>query len=116
MYEVFLPLLKHVLKDTARASLVNVDHHIYVCLDIFTCNEDYAGVLLDFCSPSNLEIGIGFSNTLLGALLSISILPKTFSGRYKYFDKPLDQVRSISTLFHCTTLVICIGHTFNKIR
>lgn len=55
-------------------------------------NDKFADVLLDFCTPSDQESGLNFVNTLFGALLSISILPKTFAHNYEFFDNPLEQV------------------------
>lgn len=92
---MFTPLLTQAHIDAARASLANLDPYIYTILEIFSSDEKYANVLLDHCNPRNQDIGIGFSNTILGSLLCLSILPKTFNGRHEYFDSFVDQANSV---------------------
>lgn len=83
----------YVQTDVIKSKLLTIDRYIYRTIEMFTMNDKFADVLLDFCTPSDQEHGVNFANTLLGALLSISILPKTFGNSYEFFDNPMDQVR-----------------------
>lgn len=92
MKDVYLRLLKLIHMDIAKATLLTFNINLLNILIKFSNNEQLASTLLDYCQVRNNSVGIEYSNTLLGALLSISILPKTVQGEYNFFLDPLDQV------------------------
>lgn len=102
--KAFKPVLKAVHIETSRSTLLGIDAHVFRTLEVFTMNDKYANVLLDYCMPDATTGRVNYSDTLFGALLSISILPKTMNQRYEYFDSPMDMTTNIveNNLWHCT--------------
>lgn len=90
--EAFTSLLKVVHVDIARASPVTFPPVTCYVLNMYAEYEPLAAILLDYCQPSNSDVGSEYANTLLGALLSVSILPKTANGSFDFFKNPMDQV------------------------
>lgn len=81
------------MRSAQNASLVTLEKWIIYTLKAFVTdktNPHLAQLLLDFTTPkpqSNGKVdGVQFSNSLLGALLSLSILPKKQNGPYEYFE------------------------------
>lgn len=86
------------LEVAKSASLISIEKWVLFALKAFVSdrtNAPLARLLLDYSTPKprtpggKIE-GIQFSETLLGALLSLSILPKTHAGPYEFFDNTMD--------------------------
>lgn len=78
--------------DVAKATSSAFPPYVFEILDIYASNEALALVLLDYCQPKDSNNGIEYANTLLGAIFSVSVLPKVPNGSFEYFQDPLDQV------------------------
>ncbi|GJQ83288.1 hypothetical protein Trydic_g8880 [Trypoxylus dichotomus] len=114
MQEVYLKLLKLTHEDIAKATLLTFNVNLLNLLIKFSNSEYLALIFLDYCQVRNVNVGIEYANTLLGALLSISILPKIVQGEYTFFPEPLDQPSNAAheALLHSNTdrITSCI-HT-----
>lgn len=59
---------------------------------------------MDYCKPSNADVGRNYADNILGALLSLSILPKTNNGTCEFFQNPLDPVIKLTSVNHLEDL------------
>lgn len=87
--KIFYTALLDCLKMVRQASMVNIEKWIFTFLLGFVSdktNPAMANMFLDFITlPDNAE-GIKYSETLLGQLLCLSIMPKNNQGPYEYYD------------------------------
>lgn len=90
--EIYTKLLKLLHVDIAKATILSFNVSLLNILIKFSNSENLAVVFMNYCKVKDVNVGIEYSHTLLGALLSISILPKTIQGEYSFFPEPLDQV------------------------
>ncbi|XP_055586147.1 ubiquitin conjugation factor E4 A [Uranotaenia lowii] len=119
---IFDPMFVEVLRALRSASLIGVERWIFPFLEVFTSdksNPRLAHLLLDFTSPPEGAEGIKYSESLLGQLLSLSIMPRNHNGPYEYFDNPLTTNRSAydnlsSSLWNSTKLHLETMHQFVK--
>ncbi|XP_072382541.1 ubiquitin conjugation factor E4 A [Diabrotica undecimpunctata] len=81
---------KILIEELAPATVTDVNPSIFNYLDIVPNNEILAEVFIDSCAPKN-NTGSSFAETLLGAILNNSVLPKTPVGQYVHFTNPVDQ-------------------------
>ncbi|XP_044734743.1 ubiquitin conjugation factor E4 A [Chrysoperla carnea] len=88
------PLFIKIHAKIAQSTLLTINPKIFEFLNFLCSNDIYANIFIDYNTPIDLKAGSSFANTLLGALISLSILPKTNHGIYDYFDRPLEQVNS----------------------
>lgn len=88
VFQAIKPILDYVHKQIANSTLISFKHVTFSFLQIFANNKYLADALIDHSTPKKLDVGSGFSNTLLGAIFCLSCLPKTNEGRYEFFDKP----------------------------
>lgn len=88
--------------EAHRATLISIDPVIFRALEIFTMNEKYANILLDYNNPKDQNVGLNYATTLFGAMLSVSVLPKSFAHNYEYFDNPMEMSNTIieNNLWH----------------
>jgi ubiquitin conjugation factor E4 A len=98
----FNPIFMLALKKTKSSSLVSLDKWILHFLAIFVSdktNSHLAELLLNFTTPKQQQSneGVKYSESLLGSLLCLSIMPKNANGPYEYFDNP-QNLTSISSL------------------
>lgn len=94
--ETFTQVLKLLHKDILQASPLAFPPAVYYILNIYALHEELAGFLLDYCQPKRPNLGRDYSNTLLGTLLGVSILPKSSQDQYEFFKYPMDPVSAIS--------------------
>lgn len=91
--EPFFALLKVVHVEIAKSSITAISPKIWTFLQYFASREAMAELFLEYCAPKEpVTAGIRYSDTLLGALFSISILPKVPNASYEFFTNPLDHV------------------------
>uniref|UniRef100_A0A1Y1K3I1 Ubiquitin conjugation factor E4 A n=1 Tax=Photinus pyralis TaxID=7054 RepID=A0A1Y1K3I1_PHOPY len=112
--EPFTMLLKLLHIDIARATPVSFPVFVFEILNSYVSDEFLAGILLDYCQPPS-EVGIEYANTLLGAVFSVSVLPKVISGSYEFFQDPLDQASNAavqSSLWMNTNHIFQDMHAF----
>lgn len=87
-----MKFLKMVHIEIARGNILNFNTNVLNIVMKFSNFENLAFIFLNYCQAKDINSGIEYSNTLLGALLSLSVLPKTVQGEYNFFPDPLDQV------------------------
>lgn len=87
----FSPVLDIIHKDAAQSNLFTFRHQWFTLLHIFSTIEPLGKLIIRHSTPKNNQ-GRAYSDTLLGALFSISCLPKTAQMPYDLFDKPIQQV------------------------
>jgi len=88
----FSPVLDIVYKEATQSNLFTFRQQWFVLLNTFSIIDPLAKLIICHSTPKNNQ-GCTYSDTLLGALFSISCLPKTAKDPYDLFDKPLRQVR-----------------------
>ncbi|XP_015110282.1 ubiquitin conjugation factor E4 A [Diachasma alloeum] len=86
----FGPMLNIIHKEAADSNLLVFRQHWFNVLQVFSNVESLAKLLIRHCTPI-ADHGSAFSDTIFGALLSLSCLPKSYGGPYDFFDKPLVQ-------------------------
>lgn len=58
-------------------------------------NSNLAPILMQACEPKIESNGRLYQDSVLGALLSLSVLPRKVNSLHEFFDSPLDQVYKI---------------------
>lgn len=123
---IFNPMFSDVLKALRTASLVSMERWIMPFLEVFISDKNnprIAHLFLDFTTPvadsRGPPTGIKYSESLLGQLLSLSIMPRNNNGPYEYFENPLNTNRSAydnlsSSLWNYTKLHLETMHLFVK--
>lgn len=94
-------MLENCLRSAKNGTLVTLEKWVIQIMKAFVSdktNATLAQLLLDFTTPKprveGAQIdGVQFANSLLGALLSLSILPKTHNGPHEYFEN-VSEVQS----------------------
>lgn len=72
----------------SRSSLLGFQQHWFNIIQVFSNVDPLAKLVLRVSTPTS-EDGSAYADTLLGALLSLSCLPKKHGAPYDYFDRPL---------------------------
>lgn len=88
-----------------RASLDTVEPWLLPAVESFVAdktNANLARLFLDYTTPKRAAnaaaiSGIEYSSSLLGTLLSLSLLPKTHEGEYEYYVNNSDRLSSTYT-------------------
>lgn len=119
---IFNPIFVEVMRGLRSASLISMERWIMPFLEVFISdksNSRLAHLLLDYTSPPAGADGIKYSESLLGQLLSLSIMPRNHGGPYEFFDNPLNTNRSAydnlsSSLWNYTKLHLESMHLFIK--
>lgn len=120
----FDEVFANCLRSAKSASLITLEKWVLYAVKAFVSdktNPALAKLLLNYTTPkprlAGAKIdGIQFSETLLGVLLSLSILPKTQNGPYEYFENMADAHSSslASSLWSYLTLHLDEMHTIFK--
>lgn len=86
---IFFTCFNDCLKIVRQASMINLQKWILTFLQGFVndkTNPSMANIFLEYITlPAETE-GIKYAETLLGQLLSLSIMPKNNQGPYEYYD------------------------------
>ncbi|KAK9296316.1 hypothetical protein QLX08_009645 [Tetragonisca angustula] len=86
----FNPILDIIYKEAAQSNLVLFRQYWFTILNLFSSIEPLAKLVIDHSTPRNNQ-GRAYADTLLGALFSLSCLPKTIEEPFYFFEKPLQQ-------------------------
>lgn len=78
-------------------------HHKYLYL-ILAGNINLAPILMESCEPKIDTNGRLYQDSVIGALLSLSVLPRTASSLHEFFDNPMDQVPGNINLISITAM------------
>lgn len=114
MREPYTNVLKLVHVDIVKSRITDMSPVIFDILQLFASNENLCNVFMDYCQPSNVDIGRNYADNILGALLSLSILPKTNNGSYEYFQNPLDSVNYINFLLTQVKVSLLDEHPIDR--
>ncbi|XP_076764676.1 ubiquitination factor E4A [Xylocopa sonorina] len=87
----FNPILDIIYKEAAQSNLVLFRQYWFTILNLFSSIEPLAKLLINHSTPKNNH-GRAYADTLLGALFSLSCLPKTVEEPFYFFEKPLQQL------------------------
>ena len=79
-----------------KMSLDTIDYRVFNYFMAFSANDMLAELFIDCCVPNKLHLGSEYTNTCLGALFAVSVLPTKPNGSYNHFTNPVDQVISVS--------------------
>ncbi|XP_058461045.1 ubiquitin conjugation factor E4 A [Malaya genurostris] len=120
--KIFESVFAKIMVALRNASLISMERWIMPFLEVFTSdksNPRLAVLFLDFTTPPEDAQGIIYSESLLGRLLSLSILPRNQNGPYEYFENPLGTNRSAyenlsSSLWNYTKMHLESMHLFIK--
>lgn len=64
---------------------------------------------MDACEPKMEGNGRQYQDSVIGALLNLSVLPRTGTALHEFFDNPLDQVIIIYSILSIMIRVIFIN-------
>ncbi|XP_017041379.1 ubiquitin conjugation factor E4 A [Drosophila ficusphila] len=87
---IFYPLLTELQKLIAKENLITVKQNVFWILGFFVRDKraaELGELLIDFTTPNPKAKGGEYMDTLLGSLLCISILPKTQTAKYEFFQE-----------------------------
>ncbi|XP_017154449.1 ubiquitin conjugation factor E4 A [Drosophila miranda] len=87
---IFYPLLTELQKLIAKDNLITIKKNVFWILGFFVKDKRAAvlgELLIDYTTPNPKAKGGEYMDTLLGHLLCISILPKTQTGKYEFFQQ-----------------------------
>lgn len=117
-------MFANCLDSAKNATLITLEKWIIQLLKAFVSdknNAHLAQLLLDYMTPKPRAVGgtiegIQFAETLLGKLLSLSILPKTHNGQHEYFTNVAEAQSNTLTnsLWNYLTLHLDEMHTIFK--
>ncbi|KAL4715997.1 hypothetical protein ACJJTC_013297 [Scirpophaga incertulas] len=89
--DTMIPVLKIIHTEINKSDLVNLPIYILPSIQAFANNIHLAAILMDACEPHNETNGRFYQDSVLGALLSLSVLPRNATALHPFFDNPLDQ-------------------------
>eukprot|EP00099_Drosophila_melanogaster_P018059 NP_609060.1 uncharacterized protein Dmel_CG11070 [Drosophila melanogaster] len=87
---IFYPVLTELQKNIAKLNLITMKKNTFWILGYFVRDKRAAvlgELLIDYTTPNPRASGSEYMDTLLGSLLCISILPKTQTGKYEFFQE-----------------------------
>ncbi|XP_041979674.1 ubiquitin conjugation factor E4 A [Aricia agestis] len=88
--ETMIPVLNRIHTDVNKCNIINLPIYILPSIQLFASNPHLAPILMDVVEPKNPEIGRFYEDTVFGALLGLSVLPRNNSYSQHFFDNPMD--------------------------
>ncbi|XP_052753244.1 ubiquitin conjugation factor E4 A [Galleria mellonella] len=89
--DTMIPVLQRIHTDVNKSHIINLPIYILPSIHLFASNTNLAPVLMEVCEPKIETNGRLYQDSIIGALLSLSVLPKTPTSLHEFFDNPLDQ-------------------------
>ncbi|CAH0691866.1 unnamed protein product [Spodoptera exigua] len=89
--DVMILVLKRIHVDVNKSNLINLPIYVLPSIQLFASNQWLAPILLEAIEPKNETNGRFYQDSVIGALLSLSVLPRSASARSDFFDNPVDQ-------------------------
>ncbi|XP_033329559.2 ubiquitination factor E4A [Megalopta genalis] len=91
----FSPILDIIHKEVARAILNFFHQYWFTILNMFSSIEPLAKLIIHHSTPKGIVVhGKAYADTLLGALFSLSCLPKTKDEPFYFFQKSFGQTNT----------------------
>lgn len=88
---VIIPVLQRLHTEVNKCNLVNLPIYILPSIHLFAGNIHLAPILMESCEPKIETNARFYQDSVIGALLSLSVLPRTASSLHEFFDNPVDQ-------------------------
>ncbi|XP_078043228.1 ubiquitination factor E4A [Augochlora pura] len=92
----FSPILDIIHKEVAQAVLGFCHQYWFTILNMFSSIDPLAKLIIHHSTPNKIVCGKAYADTLLGALFSLSCLPKTKDEPYYFFEKSSRQTNTIT--------------------
>ncbi|XP_063624083.1 ubiquitin conjugation factor E4 A [Cydia splendana] len=89
--DTMVPVLQMLHAEVNKSNIINLPIYILPSIHIFASHPNLAQILIETCEPKNKSNGRFYQDSVIGALLSLSVLPKTSSSFHQFFDNPMDQ-------------------------
>ncbi|CAK1551101.1 unnamed protein product [Leptosia nina] len=89
--DTMIPVLRNIHTDVNKSNLINLPIYILPSIDIFASSPYLAPILMEACEPKNKTLGRHYQDSIIGALLGLSVLPRTSTAPHEFFDNPTDQ-------------------------
>ncbi|XP_072949270.1 ubiquitin conjugation factor E4 A [Epargyreus clarus] len=89
--ETMLPVLRRIHTHVNKSNLINLPIYILPSIHVFASNPHLAPILMEACEPKQENNGRLYQDSVIGALLSLSVLPRTPQSMHEFFDNPMDQ-------------------------
>uniref|UniRef100_A0A146L1T6 Ubiquitin conjugation factor E4 A n=1 Tax=Lygus hesperus TaxID=30085 RepID=A0A146L1T6_LYGHE len=94
LHDALRPVLVLVHRSFANTTVMTFPRSRFTLLNSFVSIPTLAELVIDYCKPAQANLGVGYADTLLGAMMNLSCLPKSIEGAVEYFEKPLDDALS----------------------
>ncbi|KPI94382.1 Ubiquitin conjugation factor E4 A [Papilio xuthus] len=91
LQDAMIPVLNRITLSVMKSNIINLPIYILPCVHLFASNPNLALILMESCEPKDETIGRHFQNSILGALLTLSVLPPKPNATFQFFDGPLDS-------------------------
>lgn len=91
--QCFYPMFRIIQKSLLKSNMITIEKWILPLIRTFVADKksiELGELLIDFTTPNPGIGGIGYTQTLFGQLLCLSILPKNQNGPYEFYDNPMD--------------------------
>ncbi|KAG6443812.1 hypothetical protein O3G_MSEX002997 [Manduca sexta] len=89
--DTMIPVLKRIHTEVNKSNIINLPIYILPSIHLFASNTYLAPILMEACEPKIENNGRLYQDSVIGALLSLSVLPRTASSLHEFFDVPMDQ-------------------------
>ncbi|KOB79068.1 Ubiquitin conjugation factor E4 A [Operophtera brumata] len=77
--------------EVNKSNLISLPIYVLPSIQLFAANPYLAPILMGACEPKLESNGRLYQDCVLGALLSLSVLPRTATSLHEFFDNPMDQ-------------------------
>lgn len=115
MKEFSEELISVITSDILSQPLSTFNLRIFDVIKVLTMREKYAIIFMK-CNEPKTTFGVDYANTLLGALLNISILPKTPAAQFEHFGNMVINFFLIFKKFFLTIFVMKLIKRFTNIE
>lgn len=88
--DTFSLSLDVVQADFTNSNILTYPRSHFMLLQTFISIQNLAEVVIKHSTVERLKLGCNFTDTLLGAALNLSCLPKSVNAKHEFFDKPVD--------------------------
>lgn len=103
---IFYPMFNEIQKTLNKTNIVLLPKWIIPVLTYFVRNKtvpQLGEILIDYSTPNPDTNGRAYMETLVGQLLTMSMLPKNDNGPYDFFDNLSENSTNIDHLNSCLT-------------
>ncbi|KAG7308621.1 hypothetical protein JYU34_005843 [Plutella xylostella] len=104
--DAMLPVLRRIHTDVNKSNIINLPIYILPSIYLFASHPNLALILMEACEPKIETNGRLYQDSVMGALLSLSVLPRNATAMHEFFDNPMDQSATTmmeSSVWNATT-------------